>query len=432
MAIATMTAATMTAATSARSAGTAADCAAVPGTDRCRRAGCAGQTGALCPHHTRFVARMAVGELCREACWGSLFCAVFRDANAVCGRTAEDDEWEAVDGRAVTTIVGVVNGGGCGVDGSPDPAAPRSCTAAHPCATPHVAATDNCFSHYDVDFNFHLSPRDLSVLSPENLWGGGSDGGADLEVEWEWMFAFPTVRAQPRPALAPVIAGLGVPWPGDAVAAQGALITDCGHTGSSGFSRTELHPPAALAWIHADRPDRHTLWIRASTRSTYPQGARAGFPAALDAIVPLPGGPGAARLVGVGAPAYDYLWERPDIQVDASCRLLVSSAPYACVLPAIAIAATGDRLGSPFARACREEPGAHLTGGAAWSRAQLDALAAGTRADPWFAIQVEPAGPHAVRVRVRALGDAAGAPTLIGLHVPLTTCAPGPGCADPP
>ena len=178
-------------------------------------------------------------------------------------------------------VSGIVNAGGCDSRN-------MEC-ALGDCSSPALAGGDDILVHRDRDFNFSIIPMfggapNRSLLTVSNLFGSHDEGMGDLEVEWEWMYMFPTwgalwyhnstYRFDVRgsvPALADGMP-LGFPLRGDQVTVRGRHILDCGHVGGNGQARAELHPPVAVLWSHPVDGERFnsTVWLRATSHFAQP------------------------------------------------------------------------------------------------------------------------------------------------------------------
>jgi hypothetical protein len=340
----------------------------VDGACKARVAGCAGLTGQLCPRACGYCKSLIDGARCRL---GALLW--LRNANEACGHSGMHDEWEAIgvegaparaadgalpEGPAPVILHGIVGAGGG-----------RGCAGLSPCdgcAVPRYSARDSCFTHADRDFVFDLALGEdgLFALSPANMVSDRSHVGRDLEVEAEWMYLFPQYRgawlfapddrglerARPLPArlsfeLEGQARSLAVPGPGDALAASGALVADCGHLDQHGFARTELHPALALAWAHAEGEGRYTVAVRAISHSDTDRLRYRLAP--LRALLPLQARPGQA--ISVESFKWSYLYKGYSIAVDRSC----------------VFAGNGDHQ--------QERPTAHLAGGENVAEAQQQA-----------------------------------------------------------
>ena len=284
-----------------------------------RVAGCAGLLRPLCKRACGYCRSLVEGAVCRAR-----HLAAAEGPNAACGRHGMDDEWEPVEPLPVTLVGEVGGGGGRGCPGLP---------AESGWGLPRYSARDSCFTHLDRDFLFDLAvgAEALPSLSPANLVSDRSHAGRDLEVETEWMYLFAPFRgtrlfaaddtglAKPA-ALLPRLRwtdeggharDLGVPMPGDPMAAQGVLAADCGHLDASGFARTELHPALALAWLHRESDKAYTLWVRAASHLATDQRSHRLQP--LRAVLPLPGPAKVASF------SWDYSLSGYRVAIDRSC-----------------------------------------------------------------------------------------------------------------
>jgi hypothetical protein len=102
-------------------------------------------------------------------------------------------------------------------------------------------------------------------------------------------------------------------------------------TGTSIFARTEIHPPTALAWIHAlaGQPGHYQLSWRMSSHATFPRDQPQQFRGTLHARIPLPdsySGP----VVLESQTTCDYLFTDWDIDGLDSCKFVVSQYPFYC------------------------------------------------------------------------------------------------------
>jgi hypothetical protein len=257
------------------------------------------------------------------------------------------------------------------------------------------AGNDLCFTHHDRDFEFDLAIDQnnpaMKWLAPLNLTRGTEQVGRDIGVEWEYSFMFPPHTDLPNGPLtqtttvsvngAPVT--LRAPWPLDVMAVHGPVISDCGHPcGDANHSRTEFHPPTALAWLHAvpDQAGYYQLSWRMSSHATFPRDDPQQFRGRLNAMLPLPDqykGPVVLR----SETTCDYLFTDWDIDDLDSCKLFVGESPYLCDLGlmAAAFALLVEQVGllrgatilgamfgfdtaniSSFVTACRGQPNAQL------------------------------------------------------------------------
>jgi hypothetical protein len=271
-----------------------------------RVAGCAGLTGELCPRVCDYCASLVSGALCRL---GRLA------TGGECPRAGMNDAWEPVGDKIITLTGAVGSGGGRGCAGL------RPCDG---CAVPRYSPRDGCLTHQDRDFVLDqaVGPEALRYLTPANMVSDRAHSGRDLEVETEWMYLFPQHPGRrlftesdidfthPQP--------LGqldfVPAPGDPLAAQGALVADCGHLDAAGFPRTELHPALALAWAHAEGAGRFSIFVRAV--SHLDTDARRFRLQPLAVSVPLP--EGAAEVASF---RWEHLWRGYSVHVDHGCVL---------------------------------------------------------------------------------------------------------------
>jgi len=233
---------------------------------------------------------------------------------------SDGDHWQEL--RPSADVTGIVNAGGCGMEN-------RECVAGD-CAQPRLSTNDDCKTHRDVDFEFHLTPLGHHLLAEANLWGDRDHGPGDLAVEWEWMYFSPRERSADRLAgkLSPQPAA--VPWRGDQAAVRGALVLDCGEVDRRG-ARAELHPPVAMIWMHADEQLSRsaTVYLRASSRFTDPHGGTP-FGPAFEATFAIPGayreGP-----VHVGPIETDWLLSGYRVALDNGCHLFDLNRPRAHV-----------------------------------------------------------------------------------------------------
>lgn len=365
-------------------------CAASHGSKVCRAAGCPGLTGDVCPRSSALYTSVAAAGACRVACWLNPLCLAFGDANELCPRADNAAEWESIPSAPFVTITGVVNGGGCG--------GPTDCLAAHDCPTPLLSTEDNCLTHDDRDFHLTVltsGASSLAYMTSVNMVSGEEFSGHDIGMEWESMYLFPTMHSDSFPPLGPVVGtgkGVTMPWVGDRIAVSGALIADCGHTnGAFHQSRTEIHPPTALAWLHpvAGSPNRYTLSIRATQFATAPEPIASGMTGAMDVVIPLAGTPTVSNL------KLDYVISDYGVAVDDSCSLTSWN-----------------------------KPNAHLVDLKYANIAGLD-----PHHNPWFSITAEPGqgGLH-IRLAPRARGGSIK-PFLVGAHADVClagACRPAP------
>jgi hypothetical protein len=93
---------------------------------------------------------------------------------------------------------------------------------------------------------------------------------------------------------------------------RGLLAWDCGHNDPSYGSKSEIHPPVALAWLHPVSPRDCTLFVKALSHAPDPSETHH----LLDSLAATFAVPGYDPTVPVyvGPPAFDY-----DVTAASTC-----------------------------------------------------------------------------------------------------------------